>query len=386
MIYLDNASTTKIDPKVFEAMVPYLTTFYGNPGSLCSLGRKSKKAVDRAREQVAEFVGANPENIVFTSGSTEANNSVIYHSSFHNKGKMIVTSSIEHESVLDAVSGWGKYLNVFRVSPNKHGIITAKSVQYILSRHGNDVALVSIMHTNNETGVKNEIEEIGKICNEYGVPFHTDCTQAAGGERLDVNKLHCDFLSISAHKIHGPKGVGALYVRDPHGFSPMIHGGHFQEFGLRSGTENVAGIVGLGCACQLINSNLDTYVDKINSLREKFVETLRRELVEESDFHINSSAGKVANIMFHDVDGETLRIMLDKEGVCVSAGSACRSHEQEPSYVLTSMGLTPDQARNSLRFSFSRLNNENEVVEAADIVAKKSVFLRYLAAQSKRNQ
>ena len=383
MIYLDNASTTRIDPKVLECMIPYMTEMYGNPGTLYKLGRDAKEAVEKARAQVAEFVGASrPDQIIFTSGGTEANNTVFFSLlDFLRKSEKthVITASNEHDSVINSVKNLSiKHdFDVSFLPVHKNGHVEAGNLESMIRP---DTGLVSVMYMNNETGAENPIEEIGAICAEHGVLFHTDCVQAAGCSKLSVNRFHCDFLSISSHKIHGPKGVGALYVRDRLICEPLIHGGGAQEFGLRGGTENVAGIVGFGAACALMNETLRD-VDIHNSmLKQMFYNELLDRLGDRRGIvHVNGDLiikhGKTLNLRFDGIDAETLLLMLDANGVCVSAGSACRSHESEPSRVLLAMGLEPEEARSSLRFSFSKMNTESEVVKAAGIVAMCVSFL-----------
>lgn len=381
MIYLDNASTTKIDPLVLEAMLPYLKEEYGNAGTLYALGRRANEAIEKARAQVAEFIGAEPEQIIFTSGGTEANNTVflsLLDFLRASEKTHVVTAINEHDSVLKSVRNLcikhgfhAAYLPV-----NKAGCVEVGNVKSALQK---DTGLVSIMYMNNETGSENPIVEIGELCSERGVLFHTDCVQAAGCSKLDVGKFNCDFLSISSHKIHGPKGVGALYVRHRGMCNPMIRGGSSQEFGLRGGTENVAGIVGFGAACALMNKHLHEVDVHTSALKQIFFNRLSYELDQlgvdvPGTLYVNGDTvikhGKTINLRFNGVDAETLLLVLDARGVCVSAGSACRSHESEPSHVLLAMGIEPEDARNSVRFSFSKMNTEDEIREAAAIVAE----------------
>lgn len=389
MIYLDNASTTRIDPRVLEAMMPYLTDEYGNAGTLYGLGRKSAEAITKARQQVADLIGASPEQIIFTSGGSEANNMVFAGVKDYliSTGKThIVTTQIEHDSVLNAVKNLCKTQYVVGDSCIKP-VFDVKYVQPYqmvvdcideITDMGARTGLVSVMHTNNETGLKTPwIEKLGKACRERGVLFHTDCVQAVGCSELNVNEIGCDFMSLSSHKIHGAKGVGALYVRDKSVVSPIIFGGSSQEFGLRGGTENVAGIVGFGAACEILRLNQKKDIKYIAELLQLLYDSIQKHLTEhglERISHINggddlSCHGKAINMRFDNVDGETLLLMLDARGVCVSAGSACRSHESEPSHVLLAMGIDPEDARNSIRFSLSRMNTKDEVEQAAKIIA-----------------
>lgn len=371
MIYLDSASTTQPAPEVVEEMLPFLKGNFGNPGTLYGLGREAKQAVDLARERVAKFIGASPEQIIFTSGGTEANNMVFFslreHLQKQNKTH-IVTSMTEHDSVFRTVQEMcikhGFHSSFIR--PNEFGKILATEVQKEIKP--NLTGIVSVMHTNNETGVINPVSDIGRLCGNNGILFHTDCVQAASSSRLNVNELYCDFLSLSSHKINGCKGVGALYVRNPELMTPIIVGGSHQEFGLRGGTENVPGIVGFGKACELANEWIDKANEKYGILKDIFYKALYKALDEDGlaeIIHVNGTeiteSGKILNINFDGVDGETLLLMLDSAGICVSAGSACRSHEQEPSRVLLSMGINEEDARNSIRVSFSVKQSLSEV-------------------------
>ena len=381
MIYLDNASTTQVDPRVLQAMMPYLTEEYGNPGTLYGLGRRAEKAVSKSRRRVADFIGAKPEQIVFTSGGSEANNLVLYglEKSVFSEKRYIITSEIEHDSLLKAAERASKNcgLHTIYLATNNSGYIEPRLVEETLNKYNGAVGFVSIMHTNNETGVSNDIEAIGRICRNHKVLFHTDCVQAAGCSLLDVNKMNCDFLSISSHKIHGAKGVGALYVRDRKYLNPLILGGNLQEFGLRGGTENVAGIVGFGEACKISQEHLAENPEPVEEkLKQIIIDTLKE--LGTLDFHLNGewNSGKTMSIYFEGVDAETLLLMLDSQGVCVSAGSACRSHENKPSRVLTAMGIDAEKARNSIRLSVSRMNTEEEMVQAAKIIADCVKILR----------
>ena len=378
MIYLDNASTTKIDPSVLDAMMPFLTDEYGNPGTIYGLGRRAKEAVEKARAQVAKFIGAKPEQIIFTSGGTEANNMVFSSLlSFLEQSEKthVITTSSDHVSVLDSARNLciKRGFDLTELQVNHHGCVELGSLKSELREN---TGLVSIMYMNNETGSENPVEEIGAMCHERGILFHSDCVQAAGCCKLDVEKMNCDFLSLSSHKIHGPKGVGALYVRDMSLITPMIRGGSAQEFGMRGGTENVAGIVGFGAACELMNERLHE-IDVHNSmLKQIFYNVLEENLKAQglqNVLHVNGDLiikhGKTINIRFDDVDGETLLLMLDANGIYVSAGSACHSHESKPSHVLLAMGIDPEDARNSIRVSFSKMNTEAEVKYAAGVIA-----------------
>lgn len=376
MIYLDNAATTQIAPAVLDEMMPYLKEEYGNPGTIYGFGRKAADAVALARQRVAKFIGAEPEQIIFTSGGSEANNLAIHGTRKYLSGigkEMILASKVEHDSIMNAVSQY----NTVYVGVDEFGMVCPEHINRALTFCHKNIGIVSIMYANNETGSVNPVADIGKICAEHGVLFHTDCVQAAGCQHTDVKEIGCDLLSISSHKIHGAKGVGALFVKNKELLSPLIYGGALQEFGLRGGTENVAGIVGFGKACELAMLNREECLDTVSYYRQLFYARLidklkKKEL--DSIVSINgeclfNSKGKTLNIRFDGVDAETLVIMLDAQGVCISAGSACRSHESHPSHVLTAMGLTPDEARDSVRVSFSEYNEVAEVEKAASITA-----------------
>lgn len=382
MIYLDNAATTQIAPEVLEAMMPYLTDEYGNAGSLYALGRRAAEAVAQAREQVADCIGAKPEQIIFTSGGTEANNLVFKGLAPYLKTQdrtHLITTKIEHDSVLNTVKEMCikhefdvSYLDVKDVRQVPAGV--AIGLKEIINEN---TGLVSMMYVNNEIGSVNNVQEACEIAHKHDALFHTDCVQALGDIDIDVMQLGCDFLSMSSHKIHGAKGVGALYAKDPTLLHPLITGGYDQEFSLRGGTENVSGIVGFGKACEMIKQNIQERQSRILSLKQLFLDVLCNTLIEygleDLKCFFNGASpickGKILNLRFRDIDAQTLVLYLDNKGVCVSAGSACRSRESKPSPVLLAIGLNPEEARNSVRFSFSHYLTDEQVVEAAKITA-----------------
>lgn len=379
MIYLDNAASTQIDPQVLEAMMPYLTEQYGNPGSLYKLGRDAKAAVEKAREQVARFMGAKPEQIIFTSGATEANNMVfeITRPFLERTGKThVVTSQIEHKSVLKSVQ---RLIDDHNFDATFAGLSRSLSAlpESLRQSFGSKTGLMSIMYANNEIGHAFDVKTIGKLCNQNDVLFHTDCVQAASCRPINVEKIGCDFATISSHKIHGPKGVGALFVKEPDMWQPMICGGDSQEFGLRGGTENVAGIVGFGKACELMLKNQSmAEMERLEDLKSGFLNGLATHLSENGIGRVwalngcSRTATKTLSIRVHGIDAESLILMADAAGVCISAGSACNSRENTPSHVLTAIGLSAEQARSSFRVSFSRMNTSAEVEEASRIIAE----------------
>ena len=389
MVYLDNAATTKIAPEVLDAMMPYLTEEYGNAGTLYSLGRSAAVAIQSAREQAAKLFGCTADHVIFTSGGSESNNMVfkgLRHKLLEHGKKHIIVSAVEHDSVLKAAESLikdGFYITY--VKPNREGAIEAQDIERAIQE---DTGLVSVMYVNNETGAVNNIRAIGQICRVHSVLFHTDCVQAAGQFQVDVNKDCVDFASVSSHKLHGPKGVGALYVRETD-ILPLICGGSEQEFGLRGGTENVPGIIGLGEACSLAVDSMRGDTIQVSVLKQKFytqlIESLKLYEIDRDSVHVNGrpviESGKTLNLRFDGVDAESLLLMLDASGICVSAGSACSSHEAKPSHVLVAMGLSSEEARGSLRFSFSKYNTEEEIQYAAQIIASCVFTLRRYAKE-----
>jgi len=377
MIYLDNAATTRIAPEVLNAMMPYLTEEYGNAGTLYNFGRRAASAIQNARGELAALLGCQPENVIFTSGGSESNNMVfkgLRHRLMASGRKHLVVSAVEHDSVLKAAQSLTKDgFDITYIQPDKRGSISARAVDDAIRR---DTGLVSVMYVNNETGAVNPIEEIGEVCRRRGVLFHTDCVQAAGQYIINAGQNCVDFASVSSHKLHGPKGVGALYIKSPD-ILPLICGGAEQEFGLRGGTENVAGIVGFGKAAELTRAFLREDLIAVSTLKQRLYTALRDKLNEievgADIMHINGQPvidpGKILNIRFDGVDAETLLLLLDAKGICVSAGSACRSHEAQPSHVLTAMGLSREDARSSIRVSFSKFNSTDEVLGAAETIA-----------------
>ena len=393
MIYLDNAATTQIHPEVLDAMMPYLKEEYGNAGAMYGLGRRAANAVAEARQQVARLIGCAPNQIIFTSGGSEANNLVfagLRPYLLANGKTHIITSAVEHDSVLKAVKSVCNPLccntkNVIKsdfgatfLGVNSNGEVLVGDLLDALTEQ---TGLVSVMYVNNETGAVNPVLEIGELCRSKNILFHTDCVQAVGFQDINVKDIGCDFLSISSHKVNAPKGVGALYVRDTSVLTPLIHGGAAQEFGFRGGTENVAGIVGFGKACEILARDLKANKEKANDLRIIFERALKENLSSlglQHILHINSESehSKILNVRFDDVDGQTLLLMLDAHEICVSAGSACRSHEAKPSHVLLAMGLSEDEARDSIRTSFSHMQGTSEVLQAAKVIAQCVATLR----------
>ena len=367
-VYLDHNATTPTHPEVVKAMLPYFEEVFGNASSIHQFGQQARKAIDEAREKVAEFIGAKPEEIVFTSGGTESNNLAIKGILYANesKGKHIITSSIEHHSVLNPC----KYLEKkgFKVTylpVDKYGVIEPEGVKEAIS---NETILISIMHANNEVGTIESITEIGTIAKEKGIHFHTDAVQSVGKIPVNVNELNVDLLSLSGHKIYGPKGIGALYIRKGTRIQPLIHGGHHEK-NRRAGTENVPAIVGLGKAIEIVNETMETGLIHLTNLRNKLCSGIGEKI---DHVQLNGHPGKrlpnTLNMSFEFVEGESIILNLDMKGVAVSSGSACTSGSLEPSYVLKAMGVEPAIAQGSIRFSLGKDNTEEDIDYVLEIL------------------
>ena len=345
MIYLDNAATTRITEPVLQSMLPFLTEQYGNPSALYGLGRNAKKAIEHAKEQVAKAIDAEPSQIFFTSGATESNNWVI---SNYDK---VVSSEMEHHSI-----------------SNIPVVVCLNINKMFKFKIRNTPGLVTVMLANNETGNIFDVKTLIQKAHKYGMDFHCDATAAFGKMPIDVKELDVDSLTFSGHKIHAPKGVSALYLKDPSKFRPMLYGGN-QQNRLRSGTENVASIVGLGTACELHNYNPET--DKLNrQKRDKFVSAIKTipDMIINTD--LENSIATTINISFKGIEGESLMLLLSQEGICVSAGSACNSGSLEPSRVLQTMGVPEDYIYGTIRVSFSNETTEEQLLTAAKAIKR----------------
>ena len=378
-IYLDNNATTPLDPAVIEEMMPFLTKSYGNPSSGYTFAGNARKAVDLARERLAALLGCEPSEIVFTSGGTESNNAVIHSAlQFARLGRHVITSAVEHSAVLRPCQDLEKHgCAVTFLGVDQDGSLDLAKFE-AASRP--DTALVSMMWANNETGVLFPVEKIADICRRKGVLFHTDAVQAVGKIPMRLRDTAINLLSLSAHKLHGPKGVGALYVNRQTRFSPLIAGGG-QENGRRGGTENVAGIVGLGKAAELACKYLAEENCNIRSIRDRFEKSVLEAV---SGASVNgtgvSRIPNTSSLSFEGIESSSALILLDRHGICCSAGSACRTGSQEASHVLRAMNPKADGARRSLRFSFSRFNTETEIDRATEIVPKVIEKLRQTVA------
>ena len=368
MIYLDNAASTQIHDDVLDSMLPYLKEQYGNPSSIHRYGRLTRKAIHKARKQIASLINADPAEILITSGGTESNNTALVGISSQFPDSQIITSSIEHDAILEPCKKLNsKGFQVDYLPVDKSGMINIEDLKNMISKK---TSLVSVMFGNNEVGTIQPISEITKICHENNVFFHTDAVQAVGKLPVDVKKLDVDLLSISSHKLYGPKGVGALYIKDGVKIYPMILGGG-QEFRLRSGTENVASIVGFGQACEIAQNHLIENISLVKKLQTILVKKVLKEIPEVT-FNGNSESRLTnnAHFTFLGVNGEDLIIKLDEYGIAASTGSACSVNTQKASHVLESMGFSLEQITGSLRLTVGIFNTENEINETVDILKK----------------
>lgn len=361
-IYLDHSATTPVDPQVAELMMTYFTEYYGNPSSVHYFGRQVRKALDNAREQVAALIGASPKEITFTSGGTEADNLAIQGAARARvkKGNHLITSAIEHHAVLDTF----KYLrnNGYEITilpVDAEGLVSVEDLKNAIRP---ETILISIMHANNEVGSIQPVEEIGRIAKESGILFHIDAVQSFGKLPIDVNKMNVDLMTISSHKIYGPKGVGALYIRNGVRISPLVFGGS-QERKIRSGTENAPGIIGFGKACELAGQRMAEENIKLIGLRDKLFDGILGSI---ENIKVNGPRGDKrlpnnVNISFNFIEGESLLLSLDMIGIAGSSGSACTSGSLDPSHVLLAMGLSHEVSHGSLRLSLGRQNTDEEI-------------------------
>jgi cysteine desulfurase len=357
-VYMDHSATTPVDSRVLRFMQPYFSEKYGNASSLYSFGTEAKKAIEEARAKVAAVVNAGPSEIVFTSGGTESNNIAIKGVAFSKGEGHIITSAVEHKCVVENCKWLEKRgFDVTFLAVDRYGMVKPNAVEQAIR---DDTILVSIMHGNNEIGTINDVSAIGKICREKGVVFHTDVVQSVTKIPVDVQKMNIDMLSISSHKIHGPKGVGALFVRKGVKLEPIIHGGG-HEYGVRSGTENVAGIVGFGEALRLAESEQKAVMSRLMKLRDKIVKEVLKVDNSWLNGHPTQRLPHNAHFCFKNIEGEALVIRLDMEGVATSTGSACSSKKLEPSHVLLAIGLKPEEAHGSLRITLGKQNTEEQV-------------------------
>ena len=377
-IFMDHGGTSRTDPEVIEAMLPYFSEKYGNPSSLHSFGREAKEALEKSRETIAKVINANPEEVFFTSGGTESNNWVLKGIAFANKDKgiHIIVSKIEHPCIIKTCEWLEK--NGFEVTylpVDKYGLVKLEELEKAIT---DKTILVSIMYANNEIGTIEPIEEIGKLCREKGVYFHTDAVQAIGKIPVNVEKLNVDLLTFLSHKIHGPKGVGALYVRKGVKIDPLIHGGG-QENGRRSGTENVSGIVGFAKAVEMSQESLRKDIPRIQNMRDRLI----KEVLKIENSYLNGHPTKRlphnAHFMFDFIEGESLILRLDAKGIALSTGSACSSVKLEPSHVLLAIGQSPEQAHGSLRLTLGKWNTDSDIDYVLKVLPEEIKALRAMS-------
>jgi cysteine desulfurase len=387
-VYFDYNATTPVEPEVLDAMLPYFSGEFGNAASIHTPGQRARGAVETAREQVAALIGARAQEIVFTSGGTESDNHAVFGvvvqaflpvptSKNPDPSPHIITTAIEHEAVLNACQALEKSgVRVTFLAANREGQIDLDELRQAVRP---ETVLITVMHANNELGTVQPLEEVGRIAKERDIYFHTDAVQSAGKVPIDVNKLGVDLLSLSAHKFYGPKGIGALYIRGGTRLRQLLYGGHHQR-GFRPGTENVAGIVGLGKAAEIARESLAADARRVSTLRDKLEQRL---LARVPHARVNGGASlrtpNTTNLVFPGIEGEALLIALDLKGLACSTGAACSSGAVEPSHVLTAIGLPPEEARASLRFSLGRHTTEQEIDFALQVVPSAVEQLRELS-------
>ncbi len=375
MIYLDHNATTRISPEVTETMMPYLTSDWGNPSSTYKFGSRLKAVIEVAREQMADLIGSHPGEVIFTSCGTESNNTAIHAALTGNpERRHIITSAVEHSSVLNYCKRLEKdgYL-ISYLTVDRDGLLNLADLDTAIS---DQTAAVSLMWANNETGVLFPVPEIAEICKSHGVLLHCDAVQAAGKIEIDVRKVPVDYLSLTGHKFHAPKGIGALYVRRQAPFSPFIYGGH-QERNRRGGTENVPPIVGIGKAAELARKHLGSFGETVGPLRNALEEGILGSIPNtELNGHKSQRLANTTNITFHGIESEALLLLLDQEGICASSGSACLADSDVPSHVVKAMKPESGQSRQMVRFSLGVDNSAGEVEQVIHSVQQISRLLR----------
>ncbi len=385
-IYLDHNATTPTDKRVVEAMLPYFTKDYGNASSLHRFGQNARMALDNARGQVASVIGAGEKEIVFTSGGSESDNFAIKGAAYalKDKGRHIVTSAVEHPAVLRVCEHLGESgFDITYIPVDRHGVIDMKELKKSVRK---DTILITVMFANNEVGTLQPVDEIAEIAREKGVLFHTDAVQAVGKIEVDVKRMGVDMLSLSGHKLHGPKGAGALYVRSGVEIVPLIHGGGHEK-GRRSGTENIPGIVGLGKACEIAAEDMKSESKRIRGLRDKLWQGLCSKI--EDTLLVGHPEKRLPNtlaVSFKYVEGESVLLNLDLEGIAVSSGSACSSGDVEPSHVLKAMRVAPEFLRGGIRFSLGRGNCEEEIERVIEVTPAILEKLRAMSPLAKKKK
>ena len=369
IIYLDHGATTAVDERVLNKMIPYFNISYGNPSSMYGIGRQNKMVIERARQEVAKVINCNPKEIYFTSCGSESDNLALKGIMYANKekGKHIITSKVEHPAIMNTCATLKRHgFDITYLNVNKEGFVKLDELRNAIR---NDTVLISIMFANNEIGTIQNIMEISKIAKENNIIFHTDAVQAVGNIKIDVQKLGVDSLSMSAHKFYGPKGVGALYVRKDINIERIQDGGH-QEKGMRSGTENVAGIVGLAEALKIAYKELDENNKKILENRNYFIEKIKENFKETTiNGNLEHRLPGNINVTFKGKDSLEILLKLDEYGICASSGSACSTGEDKPSHVLTAIGLSPEEAFSTIRFSLGKENIKEDIDNVIKILA-----------------
>lgn len=368
-VYVDNAATTQVDPDVAEKVIPCFTSVFGNASSIHTAGRKAKELLDTAREQVANALGAEPGEIYFTAGGSESDNWAIkgVAHKFAKKGKHLITTAIEHHAVLHSMKSLEKEgFEVTYLPVDSEGFVTAEQVEKAIRP---DTILVSVMFANNEIGSVEPIAEIGEVCKKHGVLFHTDAVQAVAHIKIDVKAMNIDMLSLSGHKFNAPKGVGALYIRKGITIPNLIDGGQ-QERGKRAGTENIPAIVGMGYAIEVATRELDERMSRVRKMRDRLRDELMRRIPYAKLNTPENSLPGTLNISFQYIEGESILLMLDMNGICASSGSACTSGSLDPSHVLLAIGLPHEIAHGSVRMSIDHNNTEEEIDHVIDTLPK----------------
>ncbi|MBQ4629969.1 MAG: cysteine desulfurase NifS [Clostridia bacterium] len=378
-VYADNAATTKMSKTAIEAMMPYMEGIYGNPSSLHSIGQEAAEALANARERVANCLGCEPKEIIFTSGGSEADNQAIVSAAKNGERKNkkhIISTAFEHHAVLHTLKKLEKQgFEITLLDVHENGLITAEEVKAAIRP---DTCLVTVMYANNEIGTIQPISQIGAVCREMGVPFHTDAVQAAGHIKINVEEQNIDMLSLSAHKFHGPKGVGAMYVKKGIIIHNIIEGGA-QERGKRGGTENIPAIMGMAAALEESCANIEENSKKVSAMRDKLIEGLSKIPHSILNGDAKSRLPGNVNMCFEGIEGESLLLMLDMHGVCASSGSACTSGSLDPSHVLLAIGRPHEIAHGSLRLSICEANTDEEIDHIIEKVAQVVEYLRNMS-------
>jgi cysteine desulfurase len=384
-IYLDYAATTPTHPEVVKAMLPYFTEAFGNPSSIYSCGQQAKGAIEESRTKIADLIGARDEEIVFTSGGTEADNFAIkgVASSRDTRGNHIITSPIEHHAVIETCKFLGRRgFSITHLPVDEYGLVDPDDIKKAIT---DKTILISVMHANNEIGTIEPIAEIGKIAREAGIYFHTDAVQTVGHIPINVDELGVDLLSISAHKLYGPKGVGALYIRKGTKLVSLVHGGE-QERGRRAGTYNAPGIIGFGRAVELAQQEMNQEAERLTPLRDKLINGLLERIDHTRlNGHPQKRLPNNVNISVDFVEGESMCLGLDLAGICASTGSACASSTLEPSHVLLVTGLSPERAYGSLRFTLGKWTTEEEIDQVLEVLPPLVAKLRAMSPLLKSN-